>query len=383
MSTSQEFYTGFQTSCSAIISRLDEVEAQTQFSQELIAQIAQSTQAERKKLNEATGFLPSYDRRSYESQIQELETRISALRSKSTTSQRKFAFKKSSSTNVAPPPRPSPGSTSTQSTQPPAMVTPPTSNSNLQISSASFQTFSAASLLRQFPSSRSSDLTISSLDHCIVDLLPPAPDPSSSNVVHDPESKGNADKTGNPNAQNLLEKGNDSNLNLTAVHIRDIKNSILILGHIQGSILVHNLERCILVAACHQLRTHTSHTSHIYLHVTSNGIIEDCSSLVFSPYPSTLPLPPDVRAHESKHQTIQDFSHLKSTPSPNWSASPEAQNNEDLWLTIRAFTKQREKEELTAEVVKARLLEMLEAVLPRDQDQKVHPSIPLDEESII
>ena len=38
------------------------------------------------------------------------------------------------------------------------------------------------------------------------------------------------------------------------------------------------------MVACQQLRTHETRDSEFYLHVTSKGIIEDCSQVRFAPY---------------------------------------------------------------------------------------------------
>ncbi len=62
-----------------------------------------------------------------------------------------------------------------------------------------------------------SDLTISGLDHCVVDLR------------------------------------SQDQLSLTALHIRDIKESLLILPNIKGSVLLHHLHRCTVIVACHQV----------------------------------------------------------------------------------------------------------------------------------
>jgi hypothetical protein len=66
------------------------------------------------------------------------------------------------------------------------------------------------------------DLTISDLNRCIVDLCSPATITS-------------------PHLQ----------LPLTSLHIRDLKDTILILPNV-GSVLLHNLHTCTVIVACHQ-----------------------------------------------------------------------------------------------------------------------------------
>ena len=74
-----------------------------------------------------------------------------------------------------------------------------------------------------------SDLIISDLDHCIVDLRATA---------------------GSVRSQNQF--------NLTAVHIHDLKETLLILPIVKGSAILHNLYRCTVIATCHQVGTRLS-----------------------------------------------------------------------------------------------------------------------------
>lgn len=98
----------------------------------------------------------------------------------------------------------------------PAIATLP---SNLVLSGQSNAYLTLASL--PFQPSISSDLTISDLDHCVVNLLPP------------------------PNTSPAFQ--------LTAVHIRNVSDSVLILPEMEGSALLHDLTRCTVVLGCHQV----------------------------------------------------------------------------------------------------------------------------------
>lgn len=71
-----------------------------------------------------------------------------------------------------------------------------------------------------------SDLIISDLDHCIVDLR----------------------ATAGP-------LGSQNQLDLTALHIRDLKDTLLILPNVKGSVILHNLHRCTTIVTCHQVGT--------------------------------------------------------------------------------------------------------------------------------
>jgi hypothetical protein len=74
-----------------------------------------------------------------------------------------------------------------------------------------------------------SDLTISDLDHCIVDLRAPA------------ETVSRQSQPG-----------------LTALRIRDLKETVLILPNVNGSVLLYNLYRCTVIVTCHQVGTFLS-----------------------------------------------------------------------------------------------------------------------------
>ncbi|KAH8112334.1 tubulin binding cofactor C-domain-containing protein [Phellopilus nigrolimitatus] len=283
----QEFYSRFQASRADITARLDTVPPTND---ELVKLLAADIQRVRRELNDATPDLPTYDRGSCEKQLQELETRLEALRVKAAP-KGKFAFRRKA---AAP-------TTSTSTTfaarkpDQPEEPAPVSQTPNLALASTSYQYLTPASFsLPTYSSSsseskaerRNTDFTLASLDHCVVNLLP--------------------------------VKQGEHDLDITAVHIHDVKDSLVLLGRVRGSVLAHNLERCTVVVACHQLRVHSSRSTRFYLHVASHAIIEDCANLAFTGYPIAFPLPPDVRAQPSTHHAVQDFSHLKSTPSPHW-----------------------------------------------------------------
>jgi hypothetical protein len=47
----------------------------------------------------------------------------------------------------------------------------------------------------------------------------------------------------------------DSNLNFSALHIRDLSDCVLLLPFTQGSALIHDIRNCVLVLGCHQVRS--------------------------------------------------------------------------------------------------------------------------------
>ena len=85
---------------------------------------------------------------------------------------------------------------------------------------------------------------------------------------------------------------------------------------------------------------HTSTKIDVYLSIASNPIIEHCSSIRFAIYPTSLwnksaeeKVPHDGYLFQvfpnylwqgpSVNLNVQDFSHIRPTPSPNWSVLPE------------------------------------------------------------
>ncbi|KAF9150431.1 hypothetical protein BG015_007757 [Linnemannia schmuckeri] len=117
-------------------------------------------------------------------------------------------------------------------------------------------------------------------------------------------------------------------LPLGAIHIKNLKRCVLVIPPVSGSILLHDCEGCTLIGACHQSRMHTSTNMDIYLHVTSEPIIEDCTDMRFAPYPYQEVLPADqlltlfvaagLRPEKNLFDHVKDFNWLRQQQSPNW-----------------------------------------------------------------
>lgn len=268
--------------------------------QELSVEVAKLA----KSLSDATGSLPSYDQRQYEQQLNKMEVAVADLRAASIP-KAKFAFKRKApvasfplATSALP--------ISEMLTQTPSI--PQTSTSNLVLSSRSFEYVAFESLPRSI---LQQDLTISNLDHCIVNLIPPTL-PVKNDVI------GQAQGT--------------PSLDVSALHVRNLTDTVLILPPIDGSVLLHDLSRCTLILGCHQFRMHASNNVDVFLSIPSNPVIEHCSDVRFSEYP--ISLAPSLNQKTSKHLSVQDFSHIRSTPSPHWSIlSDEDRRIADLVLT--------------------------------------------------
>ncbi|CAG8488298.1 15581_t:CDS:2 [Cetraspora pellucida] len=171
------------------------------------------------------------------------------------------------------------------------------------------------------------DFQISNLDHCIVNLV-------NSNVV------------------------------IGAIHIKGLKDTIIMAGPVRSSILIYDCERCVFLIGCHQFRMHTSRQMTIYLHTTSHPIIEDCHNILFAPY--TLSIPglgnmfeaAKLDQNNNKSDKVEDFNWLKQQASPNWRTVSENKILKD-W----PFLHTDDSDGTTEETVSNVLNEILESQL--------------------
>jgi len=253
----------------------------------------------RKQLIDATPFLPSYDQQQYETQLRAWEQSLDTLRN-SYAPKAKFAFKRRERNGPAARDKP----ISSQAITKPI----PLPSSYLTLSSHSQSRLSFSSLPNSQDFSES-DLTIADLDNCIVDLV-----------------------------------GQTTQPILTAIHIRNISDTILVLPIIKGSVLLHDIRRCIIVVGCHQFRMHTSTNVHVHLAISSNPVIEHCSGIRFTNYPAFLS-EQSQDMPSTNNFTVQDFSHIRASQSPNWSAvagnnilddflKANCPDNDDLGVTL-------------------------------------------------
>ncbi|KAG1812142.1 tubulin binding cofactor C-domain-containing protein [Suillus subaureus] len=308
---SQAFTSSFQASCSELATRLKVADAGS------VHTIAGEIQALNKRLTEATGRLPSYDQRQNELQLKALEKSLEELRS-STTGKTKFAFKRKVKISA---------SASAETATPPTPVNAPAIPTST-ISTSASRTISDQSSCYLSRSCLSGPT--SSTDHIEVSIIR-----ISSSIL------------------NLLTTTNESTLSantvsLSALHIRDIQNSILILGTVDGSIMLHNLTNCVVVAGCHQFRMHNSTAVDAYLDITSNPIIESCDQVRFGVYPNELKTTTKQQPLATKNHTEfpflpQDFSHIRATPSPNWRALEEDESIHDWPLSETNYAIQLER----------------------------------------
>lgn len=110
------------------------------------------------------------------------------------------------------------------------------------------------------------------------------------------------------------------------IHMTNLENCLVLSGPVTSSVFMENCTNCTIVTACQQLRMHTSTKCDIYLHVTSKGIVEDCSEIRTAPYNLYYD---DLEKHfnaSSLNKDINNWDQLDDfnwlapdIPSPNWS----------------------------------------------------------------
>ncbi|KAJ3999723.1 tubulin binding cofactor C-domain-containing protein [Lentinula boryana] len=284
---SQSFLTNFQSSRSDLQTCIQQATqsgtASKQTLDSLNLQLAQLS----KNIVDAAGSIPKFDQRNCESQLKEIEQSLERLR-KASSPASKFAFKRKAR----------------EATQPPSNVS--TASATGSVAPKSSLTLSSYTMKlvtpRDLPDPETiapelrSELSIIDLDSCILNLL------------------------------------NVKQYEISALHVRDVKNSILLLPVLEGSIILHDLTNCVVVVSCHQFRMHSSQNIDVYLSIQSNPIIEHCSGIRFGPYPSAFTLENDQHV---PGLAVQDFSHIKSTPSPHWCMLAEgAWKSSEDWQSI-------------------------------------------------
>ncbi|OAL54919.1 TBCC-domain-containing protein [Pyrenochaeta sp. DS3sAY3a] len=116
-----------------------------------------------------------------------------------------------------------------------------------------------------------------------------------------------------------------------ALYLKNIKDSVIICGHVAGAVHITSVENSVIVGAVRQFRMHDSKNVDIYLHSASRPIFEACEGLRFAPLPATY-MTPELSQTANQWDQIDDFKWLKAEPSPHFSILPEEQRvGEGVW----------------------------------------------------
>ncbi|KAJ5161105.1 Tubulin binding cofactor C [Penicillium capsulatum] len=143
--------------------------------------------------------------------------------------------------------------------------------------------------------------SITSLQHCVVDMSIPTAD-------------------GKPYA---------------SLTVKEIKESLLICGQVNGPAHITGVDHSVMVVSCRQFRMHNCSDVDVYLSCSSNPIIENCSNIRFARIPKAYSLDHGRPDHEDRWSQVEDFKWIKPEPSPNWSLlDPTDAVPEEVWAEI-------------------------------------------------
>ncbi|KAI9708429.1 MAG: hypothetical protein M1820_003889 [Bogoriella megaspora] len=118
---------------------------------------------------------------------------------------------------------------------------------------------------------------------------------------------------------------------LSSLTLKDIKESLIVCGHVDGPTHITGLKKTIVVVACRQLRIHDCKDCNVYVHCASRPIIERCTGIGFAPLPEVYTTN-EQRETENKFDQVDDFNWLQAEHSPNWRVLPEAERaDEKIW----------------------------------------------------
>ncbi|MCJ1356941.1 MAG: hypothetical protein MMC33_006937 [Icmadophila ericetorum] len=289
-----------------------------------------------KEVQDASSYVPAHDQRTYSEAIKALNEKLTEARA-IYVPKPKFSFKTarknpsaislsdaaemaSAQRRMLPGYSQPPSTESSMAPTPLHISTPPNEASNSTqaseknnqslrpnapihkpsfSSSKSVSIFSHTSLHIILPSSAShatSSASLTNLKQCIVDMSTNSSSPS-----------GQA---------------------FAGLTMKNIKNSLLICGSVNGAAHVTNVENSAVVVRTRQFRMHDCRDCVVYIECQSRPIVEGCHGIKFSPLPAAF------GNHSNSENTppttnfwnqVDDFKHLKSTPSPNWSILPPAE----------------------------------------------------------
>ncbi|CAN7082525.1 hypothetical protein Bca4012_081096 [Brassica carinata] len=282
--STSSFLSQFADSKRSIESRIAELRLASSSSEDSskirsdLAEISSSIDDLEKLVAANSYFLPSYEVRSSLRSASDLKQSLDAL-SAAVLPKKKFSFKSK------------PSSSSATKIQKRDLAPPPT---NVVVrDSPGFRNKRGETLAKSFRSSSSSssmgEFTLSDLDSCRVHL------------------------TGTVNA----------------LFIHRLRNCSVYTGPVLGSILIDDVEDCVLVVASHQIRIHRAKKSDFYLRVRSRPIIEDSSGVRFGPYCLGYGgIEEDLKTAGLEEETeswanVDDFLWLRAVHSPNWSLLPQ------------------------------------------------------------
>lgn len=125
--------------------------------------------------------------------------------------------------------------------------------------------------------------------------------------------------------------GSESSLPLLT--LSNVHRSLVVAPNIRGPVHMTGLQRSTLILSCHQFRMHDAHDVDVYLFCSSRPIIEDCTGIRFTQLPSTFLTKNEQSTN--MYDQVDDFKWLRADPSPNWRLMGEGEAiDTDVWLKV-------------------------------------------------
>ncbi|KAI9305557.1 tubulin binding cofactor C-domain-containing protein, partial [Cunninghamella echinulata] len=229
-----------------------------------------------KRITKATEYIPSYDERQYALQIRELNSLLDTAR-KELTPKPKFSFK--SKLNKAK----APANT--------------TNNTTLTKGSNSIKKE------EEKVHGMENTITFNGISNQVLLL-------SSQSIINNNNNNNNIDISLSQLEKCVIWLINDS-IEISTIHIKDVKNCIIVCGIVKGSVLIYGLENSIITVDCHQFRMHDACNVEVLLNVSSRPIMEDSSRISIGDLVNNKP-------SNNYFDQMEDFNWLKQQASPNW-----------------------------------------------------------------
>ncbi|KHN73634.1 Tubulin-specific chaperone C [Toxocara canis] len=107
----------------------------------------------------------------------------------------------------------------------------------------------------------------------------------------------------------------------SAVHLKDVHDSTLVLAPVSSSVLIRNCSGLTLVAAAQQIRVHSSHNLRLHIAVRGAVVIEDCDGFLIAPYRVSNIV---LDWTNDNWRKVQDFNWLSDDPDPHWCVTDES-----------------------------------------------------------
>ncbi|KAK0725423.1 tubulin binding cofactor C-domain-containing protein [Lasiosphaeris hirsuta] len=329
MDPKERFYRQFQASCSTLQELINQIHTVSPVAgerQDAIEHILAGISRLSQEVADAGDYIPAYDQRTYSQTVKALNDQLKEVMAKSAPKSR-FQFKpraaktaadpkKEDSRHFMPPVDPnipvaSEGSSPETHDAVGTLPTLPGKNYNEEIARA------GPGLGVRKPSfSAARDITLSNHRRLHIILPASASRATSSGALTNLE--GCIIDMSAPTAKTAAGEGAPF-ANLT---LQNITGSLIIAGHVDGSVHLTGVRNSVLVLVARQIRIHECENVDLYLHSLSHPIIEDCTGMRFAPAPECYLTEREEKGTNQWDQ-VDDFKWLKADHSPNWSVLPE------------------------------------------------------------